>query len=903
MNPTDLAVELPPPIAEALDRGTTIITANQRAARTLRHAFDRQNLLAGLTTWQPAPILPWDAWAANLWQRLLIQGEATSLLLNRTQEHTLWRSILSTDAELSGSLRSVDSLADLAADAWALLTRHHGRQRLRGVSHNLETRALQRWTVEFERRCQTQRLLPKASLEDALRKAIEENRLSLVEPIALVGFDDLTPAQRSLVDAIAASGTRIDELRISITPERRALVKAADESDEIATAARWARSLLESDPATRIAFIAPSHDERRGSIDRIFREVLAPELEDIQAPGDLAPYEFSLGVPLSETPMVRIALDLLRWALNPLPVERVSTLLVSPLFAMNEQERNARAAFDAFELRRARLLLPEISLPWLANTLRRSRRRPQLSDLLHALEAMARVTANALPERRSHAGCADFIRELLQAAHWGRDTGEDSVEFQTRQKWESSLDELTTLDFDGSSVSLAHAVAELERITQQTMFAPESHDAPIQVMGPLEAAGSSFDALWFLGASDLDWPVRSTIHPLLPWSLQRELGIPGADPTLDDARAQRLTERLAVSAPTAIFSYAVESADGMQRPSPLLQSLHLETSSPRHIAPPATEPSITPLEEFSDLATLPAVPDHIVSGGAEVLKLQAACGFRAFAERRLGSAELREIELGMDAAERGSIVHHVLEHFWKNTASQATLKAMTRDERNASLAQSIEYGLRRTVGNTLWERAYVDLQRARLWALLDPWLELELRRDPFTVKFSEEETSDVHIGPLRLNVRVDRVDVTDTGKVILDYKTGGAKSAQWQGDRPDEPQLPLYAVLAAESRPDTPLADLAFAQIRAGKEMALEGFHRKLTTEAVSPKRPSLPLEEQLLEWRRVLEELATAFYRGDARVDPKNYPTTCLHCAQRILCRLNPAAFDEDLDEETPFD
>jgi RecB family exonuclease len=345
--------------------------------------------------------------------------------------------------------------------------------------------------------------------------------------------------------------------------------------------------------------------------------------------------------------------------------------------------------------------------------------------------------------------------------------------------------------------------------------------------------------------------------------------------------------------------------EGVQRPSPLLQSLLLEPVAIERISPPAFAVAKIESEEFSDLTPLPLVPDQAIQGGAEILKLQAACGFRAFAERRLGSTELREIELGMDAAERGSIVHRVLEHFWKQVRSQTALKSMNSEDRAALLAQSIEHGLRRAAAASTpgWEEAYVDLQRVRLAALLNPWLDLELEREPFTVKFSEEESRDVHIGPLRLNLRVDRVDVTEEGEIILDYKTGGAKSAQWQSDRPDEPQLPLYAVLTTAAEPETPLADVAFAQIRAGKDMAFESFRRRITTEKETPKRRSLSLEEQLVEWRRVLEDLAQAFHRGDTRVDPKSYPTTCAHCAQRILCRLNPAAFDEDFDEEAPFD
>ena len=52
-------------------------------------------------------------------------------------------------------------------------------------------------------------------------------------------------------------------------------------------------------------------------------------------------------------------------------------------------------------------------------------------------------------EMRLHAEWAEAVRELLTAAGWGEGRVEDSVEFQVRRKWESALDELATLDFDG----------------------------------------------------------------------------------------------------------------------------------------------------------------------------------------------------------------------------------------------------------------------------------------------------------------------------------------------------------------------------------------------------------------------------------------------------------------------
>ena len=53
-------------------------------------------------------------------------------------------------------------------------------------------------------------------------------------------------------------------------------------------------------------------------------------------------------------------------------------------------------------------------------------------------------------------------------------------------------------------------------------------------------------------------------------------------------------------------------------------------------------------------------------------------------------------------------------------------------------------------------------------------------------------------------------------------------------------------------------------------------------------------LEEQVDRWRQVLTGLAEEFYRGDARVQPKNYPSTCARCGQRVLCRLDASLLEE---------
>jgi len=917
---------LPRQIQQALQRGWTVVTANQRAARTLHHGFDLHQRASGLTHWEPPEILAWDAWLVSLWHRLLLDGNASELLLNSTQEHTIWRAIIAADNAPDGaalSLRPIDALAELAASAWLLLHAYRARHRLQASVANADTRSFARWAGEFDRRSARAQFLTEAQLPETLRAAFAANVLTPPTGLLLAGFDFRTPAQTALLDAVRTTGTQIEEFAPSYATSSLTLVDASDERTELTACARWLRARLTDRPSSRIALIVPAIETARAEIDRIFRQTLAPELNDIAAPTGSGPYEFSLGVPLACTPMAATALDILRWATGPLPLDRVTALLLSPHFAVESSasEYLARAEFDAFVLRQEPLLQPQINLDDLHSLASNLKHSSNLTNLLHHGSALRDFFSRIDRAERSHADWAAAFHELLDAAGWAAPGRDNSSEFQTRRKWESALDELASLDFDsrsdGPRVSFTDAHAALVRIASQTLFAPESRHAPIQIMGPLESAGSSFDAVWFLGANDLTWPARPAPNPLLPWLLQRDLAMPGTDPAQDTAHARRTTLRIATSAPTVLFSYAQQSAEeGSQRPSPVVTGLTtagiaLERRSADKLVPAEPAPAPIQLEPLPDDGPIPPPPDRVLQGGASILAAQAACGFRAFAEKRLFASALEPAPLGLGPRERGSLVHSVLERFWAKIETQTALKLLTRAERNDLLHQSIDDAFARDHARPAsgWPRAYLNTERQRLLKLLGPWLDYEAgKRPPFTVQSREETLRDVQIGPLRLDIRIDRVDLAlgegnsgqPSGEIILDYKTGTARPADWLGERPDEPQLPLYAVVSN----NTNLAAIAFASVRPGKDMGLLGYQSR---DGVLPKASRLKaesLQAQVREWREVLTALAEGFYSGRASVDPKKYPKTCTHCDQRLLCRLDPATLDANsLDDDTDTD
>ena len=893
---------------DAMERGVLAVTANERAARALRSEFDRRRRAEGRETWEPGRCLSWESWVARLWRDQALAGGGAPadgipapMLMNASQETVVWRWVLEESEAGVETLRPVESLAAMAADAWRSLCAYRGQADHRRWATTGDAETFQRWVEQFGRRCRTEGLLSRAGLEEALRRSVETREVAGAGlRLALVGFDRMTPAQAALVEALRSAGGELAEVSPRNSHGRRLLVDAADEAAELRGCARWARRVLERQPGARVAVIVPEMRGLRSEVDRVFREVLAPELHDVTETV-AAPYEFSLGVPLISTPMVSAGMDLLRWAAGALPVERVSGLLLSPYFAAQEGERGARAEFDAFDLRGSKRLLPQVRVDQALRLAERSGkggRGARMPLLVSVLRRLAGLGIDFAAEQT----CGEWagaMRDVLVAARWGAEGGGDSVEFQTRRRWESALDELATLDFDGREVGWDEAVRELARITGEAVFAPESRGAPVQVMGPMEAAGSEFDAAWFLRAGDLGWPVRPGSSPLLPWGLKKHLRMPGTDAAEDAHRAREVTERVAGSATEVVFSYARLTAEGgRQRASAALPD-GLERLTMEDLTGTEEEREVVAVEAVTDAERLPPLPDEEMRGGTSILKLQAACGFRAFAERRLRSREIEGVELGLNAMRRGGAVHKALELFWTEVRSQAALRQMTGEERNEVLGWCIDRALEEDArhAESAWERAYLDGEKKRLLRLLEEWMKFELERPPFEVRTTEEKR-EVQVGPLRLQLRIDRIDATEGGDLVIDYKTGKPAKSAWMGDRPDEPQVPMYAVFSDAEN----LGGVAFGQVRIGREMAMPGLVRGDGVLPASKRGPEMEggsFEGQVDRWREILERLAAEFAEGDARVRPKAYPKTCQYCAQRLLCRVDASLLEEEYGEE----
>ncbi len=871
-------------LSAALQRGATIVAANSRAARALQLQFAASQRAAGHTVWPAPAIFDWESFLRDLYRDYTFAHPSAPMLLAPLQEQTLWTRIQRDDNLI---VLSLDATAALASDAWHLLSSFNAHASRRTswspASDPTDAERFRHWAASFERICAQENWLSPAQLAPLLAHAED---LTLPPELCLVGFDRINPAQRDFLESLKARNVAIQEIALPPQDSQRTWIAAPDLRAEISACAAWARDLLVENPAGRIGVIVPNIDSLRGPIDRIFRSVLMPASEDIRQPSTPMPWEFSLGQPLADVPAIRAALLLLRWIANPLPEEEISWLLLSGFLFGTDSIPLAIARFDAGQ-RRAPLLTPERTLSAYANSLPPDSAFQAVRAALTALQQA--ITANrVLDQSRPPSVWTDLVNHLLDRAARPGQRPADSVAFQAMQRWQRLLDDLALLDFDGTHYSWSDFLDHLDAHARETIFAPESHDAPIQIMGPFESSGQQFDALWFLRTDDATWPQRGRFHPLLPAAVQRQYALPHSTPEDDWNLARIVTNRLLASAPAIVFSYAQRDKDADLRPAPLIASLFQR--APELAATVIAAPAPVTLDPIPDDATPLPWPHEQNAGGADVLKRQSACPFQAFATKRLAAEPLDSVEWGLDPAEKGKILHAILQSLFtgpiRTHADLVTIIATHQLE--PTLDRAIDAVLSEYASTDPWLQSYLAAEKRRLMIRLTDWLALEATRHPFAVEACEQTLPNVHIGDLRLRLRADRIDrLADGSHLILDYKTGVASPSSWRDERPDEPQLPLYA--AYGNVPN--LSGVVFAKISAGKT-GFDGRIRNAQAQLCShigaqTSMVKVPYTDAMRdEWAGVLRNLAEEFLAGESRVDPRE-PKVCDQCGLHSLCRI----------------
>ena len=897
-------------LAGGRDARLSVVTPNQRLAGALRRDFDARQIAKGLSSWETADVLPLAALVERLYEDALYSELATQLpvLLTAAQEQSLWEDIV-RGSEAGRALASVPPAAALAREAWQVAHAWRLMPQLKGYPANDDVRSFADWAWRYEGATRRDRHTERARLADAVAPHLAHGALRKPGTLVAYGFDILDAQQREFLAALGRHGVEV--LACAPPPRESAARRVAFTSgrDEIRAAARWARTRLEADPRARIGVVVPDLANSRNAVRRAFTQVMEPGHALPGHPARTLPFDLSLGEPLSSYPLAAaalLALDLARSEIGgPIEFARASRLIRSPFIAGANAELAQRARLDA-ELRR--VAGPGIGLERLRRAIARLTARegrvpacPLLANRLAGLAAMAK---DRLHGAKRPAEWGRAISELLDAIGFPGERPLDSAEFQTLKKLHEAIAGFAALDRVAARMRFDEALARLARIAADTLFQPEAPEVPIQVLGVLESAGLEFDHLWVMGLTEEAWPMPARPNPFIPVALQRSAGVPESSAAASLALDERITRGWLTAAREVVLSHPLREGDRELAPSPLIRAL--AQSSLADLALPEYETlrdaiRRTRAEERTPDASAPALAAPGAStGGTGVFRDQAACPFRAFAIHRLGAEGLETPPPGLDAAGRGTLLHVMLARVWEELKSKARLEALPGDGLEALLAGAAEHAIARlrSLRPDAIEGRFMELERARLAKLARAWLELERERPGFEVAAIESKRP-VSFGGVTVNAKLDRMDRLDAGgHAVLDYKTGSASVGDWLGPRPDDPQLPLYAVSRGGSGGEA-VSAVVFARVKAG-EMAFKGIARDEGlvpgVGTVDKQRSGAAKQyaswEDLLEgWRGELDSLGREFAAGEARVDPKRGELTCRNCGLKPLCRINERA------------
>ncbi|SMN12018.1 RecB family exonuclease [uncultured Candidatus Thioglobus sp.] len=868
---------------QAIAQGFTIVTPNKRFARVLQTQYIKTQLAQQKQVWETADVLPWAAYVQRLWQQTAPQDSL--ILLNTPQQRLVWQQII----EQSTYSKELLQTSAIALQAYTSL------QKLRqwGLEVfpaecllNQDQKAFRAWMHSYQKECASNGWLDSSNIESILIG------LPLVPvKLYLIGFDAFTPLQKELLAELEKVGSEIKKAH-RITTRRNHVIRCEfeDSQAEINALAHWIRAQLQYDPKRSIGVVVADLASIRKDLINTLDDVLVPSKLFVAGSYGACPYNITLGEPLIDHPLLHTALNILRLKKQEISLQHVSELLRTSFITCATSEACSRAHLDAS--------LREYGQPIITLTVLQQYLKKDIWQSLcpKFIDGIRKYQEKILPVKQSHLAWSHTFVELLTTLAWPGERPLNSDEYQALLAWGKTLEQFVSLDIIDNCISYNEALSQLQQCLRGRIHqAGAVYTAPVQIMGLLESTGIQFDALWVMGLHGDSWPTPVNVDPFIPIALQMQENMPHATPQYELEYARRITQRLVIAAENVIFSLPLSVEDQALRPSTLLKQYPLEQIEQSECIDYAAVIFNSGQSEYLNDQQGPKVDDVQMHGGSGLFKDQAACPFKAFATYRLAAKSLKKVDIGLNHAQRGQLIHECLKLFWQAMHTQQELLNLPDEKLNRSIESAVASAIKKIQGGQAFYsfQGLLNIEHKRLCTILRQWLDVEKERSSFSVIETEQKHS-CQIAGLEITVCIDRIDqLADGSLVIIDYKTGVVNIADWFEERMQEPQLPIYAVTIEGN-----IFAIAFAQIGGastkfiglsqGGSIAEEHFLPNIQVLSDFKYAKGFQDWHDLLQnWQQKLSVLVAEFQRGEARIAPYKGLKTCRYCDLGSLCRI----------------
>ena len=875
------------PLEALLSQGYILLTPNYRLARRIKAEWDSRRAAAGDTAWVQPAVYPVESWLLAQWDEAVRLDLVEPLTpLSAAQERETWRQVIRTRESQSDDyhLLRPATTAEIASQArdtlqrWQVDTAEHATRQLFEFDPDCAT--FLDWLGLFDQRLAA---AGQVSAVDCLAQLAGVAGLLSRSRVALIECGEIPPLLRSALEALC---TEVLQLPAGDAMGQKLLHPFADKRVELEGAAAWAAKIYRQQPGATVGIVLSDMASDRVPLEYLLRR----EFDCLGDNYNSLPVNFSTGIALSDAPVVRDALAVLGLGMKQVAVPSVAALLHSRFLDLPDAGSPLAHNLVSRLYDDGREMIDVADLRYDASQMTRGGQQGLvLGQHMAAMFRLPELKRAGLPSQWS-----ERFSQVLSLWGWPGIGSLDSLEYQQVELWYATLDEFRAYDAVCPALDFSEALGLLRDTCSRKVSQPQTVDSNVQVLGPLEAAGLSFDQLWVCGMQAGSWPAPARPNPFIPLSLQSRLQMPHATAEREWAYGEALVEQYERNTRFLHASYC-RQLDGIpDLPSPLLANFAASDWPAAPLIPDhwASHSALGQLEPFEDskAPSLDLCRQSDISGGSGLLEDQSQCPFRAFARRRLRVQPLSEFTVALSAADRGTLLHNALFALWGEIVDQSTLLTLDEQAEGEVVERSVRAAidsasprLRRGLGAAYWR-----LEGQRLITLLHEWLAVERERNSFVVLAREEELT-LELCQLEIRLRVDRIDeLADGERVIIDYKSGSSSVQHWLGERPQKPQLLLYGIAAPDST-----AALAFAQVRPrdccyvglGEVAAAKGIITDIP-KALKSKMDAQDWSTLNERWRENLQRIAQSFVDGEAQVDPLS-PASCTWCGLQALCRI----------------
>lgn len=843
------------------DRANTLVlAANRRLAAKIQQAYQQHAHDVSSTLALPNVVAISD-YLLEQYQRGVLKGQlAPRQMMSSSLHKTLWKEAIEENTTAETALLKPDSAAETAMSAYQLALQY------RLCDTDLNSHLCQ-WRDSYIARCEQLGLIDTPSAESLTVELLGQQ--SFDQPCLFIGFEALPPLYQQLFNHFNAKSVNFEG-----SSAYQALFSFNDAEAELTAAIDYGLKFTHEHPGKRFGIVDAALSQRRDIVERLVQERLYPESNDVSTPRRVCEVNISAAQRAGQLPLLAVVPELLHLWLDNLSMETLYGICHCPFLAGSDSEGFARSRFYLEIYQRGRPDNAQAYLREIAQTI-----CPDMAERWQTVAELGRRQGLSRHSFNLKQWLA-LTQQTLTLLGWPGQRETDSAEFQQLTLWQDILLDLSTYP-DDFTLSAQAYIGLLREQLANTPFQAKVEDSALQILGSLEAANLSFAGLWVLSMTDNHFPAKANPNPLISLDTQRTLQMPHCDARRELHFAQGLLASFKASTPHIIFSYARFDGDIEVRPSPLLQGLNAIAVEPATPVVTAVE-----LELFTDEQAPAVVDPGLVSGGASLLADQSSCPFKAFAIHRLGIKRIDPVTTAMPAHVRGTAVHDALEILLPKGLLQGNIDEHVATALKPAIDAALN-GMARQRPDIMHAR-YRDMEAKRLEALLVAWLTIEKQRPPFTI-FASEQPCHAKFAGLTLKLRVDRIDQLSANRLmVIDYKTGAASIGSWLDERPDDPQLLLYALLLDDGRVEA----LAKASLKrdemgfkglCGHDVEIEGIKPLQGEEGTDAEQL---WQRQKIRWHDRLEQLAAEFMQGDAQVLPVNNGA-CQFCHLQDVCRI----------------